>query len=71
MPTCPNHPDTELICPKCRAGELGRMTSAKKQASSRRNGRKHKADPRIAKIMAERGVTRQRAHVILKKKLGG
>jgi hypothetical protein len=32
-PTCHKHPDTELICPKCRAGTGGKTTAKKYSAA--------------------------------------
>ena len=45
----------------------GRATTQAKAAAARENGRRggRPGDPRIKAIMAERGVSRQRAHKIL------
>lgn len=50
-----------------------KSTSRRKAKSSRENGRKSKnggrpADPRVKALMLERGISRQRAHQILRGK---
>jgi hypothetical protein len=51
-----------------RARKAGEAKSPEKAAAARENGRKHQMNPEIARIMQERGCSRQRAHVILKQK---
>lgn len=62
-----------------RARKAGSSTSARKARAARRNGQlgaKHgikggrPGNPEIKRIMQKRGVTRQRAHQILRKRSG-
>jgi hypothetical protein len=50
------------------ASRAGSVRSAAKAEAARANGKRggRPADPRIKAIMAERGVSRQRAHQILR-----
>lgn len=38
-PVCDKHPDTELVCPRCRNTELGHMTTPAKADAARENGK--------------------------------
>lgn len=48
-----------------RARKAGQVSTPAKAAAARANGKKLKMNPEIVRIMAERGVSKQRAHVIL------
>lgn len=52
-----------------RARNAGQVSTPAKAAAARANGRKRKMNPEVARIMAERGCSRQRAHIIKKKLL--